>query len=248
MGGFQVFDEITHIPISRLTLLFGPNSAGKSSVEDALQILSDLCSPKFWDYIDSSGGELLHKHWRRTSESVTSLANEMVVGFKGYVSGDIQANMAARLGVPWKSRVRTQRKGSKVEFHAKFRRSDDDGYFGHRLTHSFELHVDGEKILSFEQPSSVSLNFGSKVLDIFSYLMPKKLEKGIDTYSPYINCVNGVIEIFGSNSLTSDRGLSIKNVEGWTDHISDEIVPFDFIAYMVSPSFNILYRQPPVTC
>jgi len=42
LAGFQTFDKLTRIPIRRLTLLFGPNSAGKSAVEDALEILYEL--------------------------------------------------------------------------------------------------------------------------------------------------------------------------------------------------------------
>jgi predicted ATPase len=34
LEGFQVFDKPTHIPLSKLTFLIGPNSAGKSAVED----------------------------------------------------------------------------------------------------------------------------------------------------------------------------------------------------------------------
>ena len=49
LGGFQTFDELTRIPIGRLTFMFGPNSAGKSAVEDGLQLLSEV-----YDYANSS--------------------------------------------------------------------------------------------------------------------------------------------------------------------------------------------------
>jgi predicted ATP-dependent endonuclease of OLD family len=39
LGGFQVFDELTYIPLDRLTFLFGPNSAGKSSIQDAIEMV-----------------------------------------------------------------------------------------------------------------------------------------------------------------------------------------------------------------
>lgn len=38
LEGFQVFDKPTYIPLDRLTLLFGPNSAGKSAVQDAFEL------------------------------------------------------------------------------------------------------------------------------------------------------------------------------------------------------------------
>jgi AAA15 family ATPase/GTPase len=43
LAGFEAFDELVRLPLRRLTFLFGPNSAGKSSVEDALKILSGVC-------------------------------------------------------------------------------------------------------------------------------------------------------------------------------------------------------------
>jgi len=39
LTNFQVFAERTEIPIEKITLMFGPNSAGKSAVEDALEIV-----------------------------------------------------------------------------------------------------------------------------------------------------------------------------------------------------------------
>ena len=42
--GFQVFDKPTYIPLDRLTLLFEPNSAGKSAVQDALKLYTKLMS------------------------------------------------------------------------------------------------------------------------------------------------------------------------------------------------------------
>jgi hypothetical protein len=42
LAGFQVFDELVELPMGRLTFLYGPNSAGKSAVEDALKTFSML--------------------------------------------------------------------------------------------------------------------------------------------------------------------------------------------------------------
>jgi len=42
LEGFQVFDKPTYIPLERLTLLFGPNSAGKSAVQDAIELYAEL--------------------------------------------------------------------------------------------------------------------------------------------------------------------------------------------------------------
>jgi hypothetical protein len=78
LEGFQVFDKPTYIPLEGLTLLFGPNSAGKSAIQDAIE----LC------------GELLHtdsryplpawaqRHWRRTGDANNPYAEKMCVGMK----------------------------------------------------------------------------------------------------------------------------------------------------------------------
>jgi predicted ATPase len=42
LTGFQVFDERTELPFSKINLLFGPNSAGKSAIEDAIAIIKML--------------------------------------------------------------------------------------------------------------------------------------------------------------------------------------------------------------
>ena len=48
LEGFQSIEEYTKIDFSNLTLLFGPNSAGKSSVYDALDLAQKLFNhPEF---------------------------------------------------------------------------------------------------------------------------------------------------------------------------------------------------------
>ena len=42
LTGFQVFEERTELPFSKINLLFGPNSAGKSAIEDAIAIIQML--------------------------------------------------------------------------------------------------------------------------------------------------------------------------------------------------------------
>ena len=74
LGGFQVFDQLTRVPIGDLTLLFGPNSAGKSAVADALLLLQQFWEiPKkrsesswpFWLPIWGERASILRRDWRR---------------------------------------------------------------------------------------------------------------------------------------------------------------------------------------
>ena len=77
LEGFQVFKEPTYIPLQGLTLIFGPNSAGKSAVQDALEFCSILREAPADNrlpatdslYRESSYGNsirsLFQRHWRR---------------------------------------------------------------------------------------------------------------------------------------------------------------------------------------
>ena len=42
LGGFQVFEKPTYIPLGKFTLLFGPNSSGKSAIQDAIDVVKIL--------------------------------------------------------------------------------------------------------------------------------------------------------------------------------------------------------------
>ena len=58
LGGFQVFLDTVEISVAPITLLYGPNSAGKSAVYDALDLLR-----RFWTTLpadaDANGNSYL---------------------------------------------------------------------------------------------------------------------------------------------------------------------------------------------
>lgn len=68
---FQTIKGLAWIPLGRLTLLFGPNSAGKSLIADALRVARSLWLGE--QRFDSSYGierrpaieELQHQHWHK---------------------------------------------------------------------------------------------------------------------------------------------------------------------------------------
>ena len=85
IGGFQVFTDPVIIPLGPLTLLYGPNSAGKSAILDAILALSDLCDLQVPTDISASTqghriGSILREHWRRESTRPTELAKELKLG------------------------------------------------------------------------------------------------------------------------------------------------------------------------
>ncbi len=111
LEGFQVFNEPTYIPLDRLTLLFGPNSAGKSSISDALKLYEQLLNiePRARE-IDPSlnlydlPGEtyrsrfslyeeilpdLIDRHWRRLGGNADELVAEMGIAVVHTVDNSI---------------------------------------------------------------------------------------------------------------------------------------------------------------
>ena len=77
LGGFQVFDQPTTIPLGPLTFLFGPNSSGKSAVEDALDILGEILGR---GANLRPNEEVLFKNWRKTSGFFLQYAPTMTIG------------------------------------------------------------------------------------------------------------------------------------------------------------------------
>lgn len=84
LSGFQVFDTKVRIPLRRLTFLYGPNSAGKSAVEDAIKIFGELYSRRQnnsegpdWDRWPANRFERLRPHWRRVNEDDDGFSKSM---------------------------------------------------------------------------------------------------------------------------------------------------------------------------
>lgn len=85
MGGFQVYADPVTIPLGPLTLLYGPNSAGKSAILDAMLALADLC--ELWTpektklaYDRTTPGRILARHWRREGAMRATLADSLRLG------------------------------------------------------------------------------------------------------------------------------------------------------------------------
>jgi hypothetical protein len=77
LGGFQVFSETAEIPVAPITLLYGPNSAGKSAVHDALDLLRRFwtslpadADADTWEFASAATRRVaLAKDWRRLDDS-----------------------------------------------------------------------------------------------------------------------------------------------------------------------------------
>lgn len=150
LGGFQVFDEPTDIPLGQLTFLFGPNSAGKSAVEDALVLLSGLLSQTY-----GKGKEFdppLKRHWRRTDGSDTGFAPLLTLG----ITASIPSDLPGALGL-WDRGEdyplqRPAVLGHEVRAAFLYRFNDEYGQgWGSIYSDSqFRMAVDGEELLAVE--------------------------------------------------------------------------------------------------
>ena len=105
LEGFQVFDKPTYIPLDRLTLLFGPNSAGKSAVQDAIELYEILLKSKAEkvDYLAMALGvtdtpKILERHWRRRGEEGNQWADRLSISVKHTTDCAVDEAIADQLG------------------------------------------------------------------------------------------------------------------------------------------------------
>ena len=98
IGGFQVFDKRTTIPFGPLTLIFGPNSAGKSAILDALQTLHELLSlddpSEMMHPLYGQAEGLIGRHWRTSGSQPGDRSARLTLG----VLLDIDLGVATSMG------------------------------------------------------------------------------------------------------------------------------------------------------
>ncbi len=101
LEGFQVFDKPTYVPLDGLTLLFGPNSAGKSAVQDAIELYAILLSDDAHytgTYIHPDVFELLKRHWRRSGDCGDQWADRLGLRVIHTTQCDIHSSFGDSLG------------------------------------------------------------------------------------------------------------------------------------------------------
>ena len=179
LGGFETFDELTRIPIRRLTFLFGPNSAGKSSVEDGIRLLSEVCDTGDLlafddepiasfesDYV--SRRSRLNRAWRRTGDDPDSYAGLMQIGASALIDGwdglteDVTHNDVGTYNPPSPGL-------HLLEVIIRFRDRDHGAQWPQRNGLNFVLRdiaflLDGVPFLEFADHAEAALNFGHPLL------------------------------------------------------------------------------------
>ena len=155
LEGFQVFDKPTYIPLDSLTLLFGPNSAGKSAVQDALELYGQLLNIEktLQDatfhvsknlYGDRSGffndaiPALVARHWRRVGVKGDLLVPNMSITVAQSVDIPIASVVARELQRELLVEP-TQERPHQLENRWSFVHDEEDN-----LDFSFDLFIDSE--------------------------------------------------------------------------------------------------------
>lgn len=118
LGGFQVFAERTTFPLAPITLVFGPNSAGKSAVLDALTVLRRYCG-YFGSTEAASSGDLpsqrlttlLERHWRVERDPTPTLAQDVHLGVRVRLERSVWADSQSR-----QHTIEDARRGSLARF------------------------------------------------------------------------------------------------------------------------------------
>lgn len=158
LGGFQVFDKPTTIPLGKLTFLFGPNSAGKSAIEDGLVfILGALNNTK----IGLNTGEL-KRHWRRVGDAYVPT---LTMG----LTASIPTDLRGCLDVPNKdtgSSYKAYGHEIGVKFLCQYNTEEEEiCQFSH-----FELTVDDIPIIQMDECEGIGVNFAHPMLSGFVLL------------------------------------------------------------------------------
>jgi len=162
LGGFQVFNEPTTIPLGQLTFLFGPNSAGKSAVEDGLIMLCEA--------LKSSGGGGWHsrdleRHWRRVNGTREGYAPVLTMGLTATIPTDLASALEASFDTVRDRLTTEDRWGHDVSATFRYKLSEDyiDGW-GISSERNYVLGVDGLDILCLDEGKGMGVNFAHPLL------------------------------------------------------------------------------------
>ncbi len=167
LEGFQVFDKPTYIPLDRLTLLFGPNSAGKSAVQDALELyaalLSDDANYDGHQHINDHVYALLKRHWRRTGDSDDHWVDQLSLGVIHTTQCDLHSSLGSTLGREvWGEFLAKDSDAWQLESRWHFQRDSEENeekYFSFRTCFEFFIeqallvrHNSSELVVNLAHP------------------------------------------------------------------------------------------------
>lgn len=160
LSGFQVFDEPTYIPLARLTLIFGPNSAGKSAVQDAIDTIKAFEADK--KLFSEPGGsstnmwvKLLGRHRRKTFDNDNMQEKPMHIYLNQHICFPVDQALLVALNMT---------SVGKQKFPFPFEIENCWSYFD--LDLDYELRVESKVVVRFEgMNGKLSVNLQHPIFD-----------------------------------------------------------------------------------
>lgn len=221
LEGFQVFAEPTHIPLERLTLMFGPNSVGKSAVYDAMETFELLQALEnnglVGTWLTDVGKQLranLSRHWRRTE--VDGLANLMRISVQHRSFGNWDNNLAKDLDREL-GQASSQREYVQLEtvWTLFLTGGEFDEYPDYRM--EFELYIESKLFVSSNFSGRLTVNLDHPILQ--SIPLTCDFIAVANEHSEDVSYENGFFTflsgIYGFNS----NGGEHENREHWLSYI-----------------------------
>ncbi len=226
-SGFQVFSDLVRIPLARLTLLYGPNSSGKSAVEDALKLISETCRYGAFDLDANTMAPRLARHWRRSGESLQDLQQSMTLGVKATLPFFPWSELYRRL-------IQNRQSDPVFEFgsmKATNRSDHQDFDLEYRLTFEqthkktscltkgklaidrrLEIVINGVVIIWLSR-GSFGVNFKHPCLEGLDSKFPENRHFATIKSSTFSRYKNGRLEFLGPISLDDSRNIDVRLLE-----------------------------------
>lgn len=170
LGGYQTFAEQTSLPLRQLTFLFGPNSAGKSAVEDGFKLFSELINPGEFEAITGLGGfSILKDHFRRISDEPLKYSDYLTIGLSANISNEVYRIQAISKEFDGASvsNYLSRKRTHTIEYRARFplQEHTEEGFPTDRyIGHEIEFHFNGSPIIKVHMQKEIGLNLAHPFL------------------------------------------------------------------------------------
>ena len=210
LEGFQVFDKPTYIPLNRLTMLFGPNSAGKSSLQDAIELYAFLMArtPARLYIGMPDVSELLQRHWRRTGSGDDCYVSHMGIDVTHTTSVDVHSVLADKLSRNMLGEIQPLN-GQWFELESKWRferyaREEVD--LAYETT--FEFNVESVFFVKCNE-SELVVNLSHPLLSLTE--LKVDFNEAAKTYPDVMTLTNGLLKIEGRFWGFNPNGCDTEN-------------------------------------
>ena len=196
LEGFQVFDKPTYIPLNRLTMLFGPNSAGKSSLQDAIELYAFLMArTPAWQHRGMPNvSELLQRHWRRTGSDDDCYVRHMGIDVTHTTGCDVHSVLADKLSRSMLGEIQPLN-GQWFELESKWRfERYEHEEMGLAYETTFEFKVESVFFVKYNE-SELVVNLSHPLLSLTE--LKVDFNEVAKTYPDVVTLTNGLLKIEG---------------------------------------------------